>query len=194
MTLTRLHWIAATSASFDLHTDHNNLVFIFDFLQMAPDLSQLSVLYVLRWAVKLSLYNYVCYSIRQEDIIWADLFGRWSPPPVIRRLLEILPLPSSSDANSFWPNVDHPAQAPSKYAHTRPPQLALQDGHCKNSAVAVWVPATLDYIQLRVCIIAHASAAGLSGQLSTESSLRKKFFGTPCQQISNCWSTPSSIA
>ena len=81
-TIERLHWIAATSAGFDLHTDHNNLVFLFDPLAVVPDMSQTTARKVLRWAVKLSLYNYVCIHVRGEDNVWADLLGRWTLPSV----------------------------------------------------------------------------------------------------------------
>lgn len=44
----RMHWIAAKPDGFDLFTDHNNLIFLFDPLSVMPDLSQTSVLKVLR--------------------------------------------------------------------------------------------------------------------------------------------------
>lgn len=39
---------------FDLFTDHNNLVLIFNLISVIPDLSLSSVGKVLRWAVRIS--------------------------------------------------------------------------------------------------------------------------------------------
>jgi len=53
----RMHWLTATPGGFDLYTDHNNLIFLFDPLSVVPDLSQTSLRKVLRWVVRLSMYN-----------------------------------------------------------------------------------------------------------------------------------------
>lgn len=47
-TLTRLHWLVSTPDVFDLFTDHNKIIFIFDPLSILPDLSTSSVGKVLR--------------------------------------------------------------------------------------------------------------------------------------------------
>lgn len=66
-TLERMHWLLGTSFGFELYTDHNNLIFILDPLSSIPDLSQPSVRKVLRWALKVSAYNYTCFHIKVED-------------------------------------------------------------------------------------------------------------------------------
>lgn len=68
----------------------------FDPLTVVSDLSQTSVLKDLRWAVRLSAYNYVCAHIKGDENVWADLLGRWSAPVVIRRLVSVPVLLSSS--------------------------------------------------------------------------------------------------
>lgn len=55
----RLHWLVATKEGFDLHTDQKNLIFIFDPLRILPDLSVSTEHKVLRWTVRLSLFEYV---------------------------------------------------------------------------------------------------------------------------------------
>jgi len=40
--LQRMHWLVPTSSGFDLYTDHNNLIFLFDPLSIVPDLAQTS--------------------------------------------------------------------------------------------------------------------------------------------------------
>ena len=47
-TLDRMHWLAATPDGFDLYTDHNNLIFLFDPLAVVDDTSQSSLRKVLR--------------------------------------------------------------------------------------------------------------------------------------------------
>ena len=94
--LERMHWLAATSEGLDLFTEHNNLIFLFDPLAVVPDLSQTSLRKVLRWAVRLSMYNYTCFHIKGTDNVWADLLGRWSAGHTIRRLIRITELPTTS--------------------------------------------------------------------------------------------------
>lgn len=66
-TLTRSHWLAATPLGFGLLTEHNNLVFIFDPLSQVSDLLEARVPKVLRWAVRLSIYSFICYDISGTD-------------------------------------------------------------------------------------------------------------------------------
>lgn len=80
----RSHWLAACPAGFDLYTDHNNLIFIFDPTTLMPDIGQVALRKVLPWAVRMSAYDYVCYHISGTDNIWADLLTRWCIPLTIR--------------------------------------------------------------------------------------------------------------
>lgn len=91
-----MHWLEATSKGFDLFTDHNKLIYIFDLLSIVPDMSQTTFRKDLRRAVRLTEYNYTCVHISGEDNIWADLLGRWNPPQTIRRIVLIPVLPSTS--------------------------------------------------------------------------------------------------
>jgi hypothetical protein len=89
-TVQRMHWILTTPDGIDLFTDHQNLIFLFDPLAVVPDLSQTTLRKVLRWAVKLSTYNYTWVHIKGTDNAWADLLGRWPAPGTIRRLALVL--------------------------------------------------------------------------------------------------------
>lgn len=97
----RVHYMATTPQGFDLYTYHANLVFILDPLSLSTDLGKASVRKVLRWAVRLSAYNYTCVHIIGKDNVWADLLGRWTTPITIRRLIKIplLPYAYSDDFN-----------------------------------------------------------------------------------------------
>lgn len=52
----RSNWLESAEDGFDLFTDHNNLIFIFDPLSLHPDVGLSSLGKVLRWAVRLSAY------------------------------------------------------------------------------------------------------------------------------------------
>lgn len=52
-TLQHMHWLAATPADFELYTDPNNLIYLFDPLSIVPEMSQTTHRKVLRWAVRL---------------------------------------------------------------------------------------------------------------------------------------------
>lgn len=119
-TLDRMHWILATPCGFDLFTDHNNLIFIFDPLSIVPDLSQSSLKKVLLWAVRMSIYNYTCVHISGEDNVWADLLGRWSAPKTIRRLIHLPVLPSSSSEEFVWPSRSEIADTQQQYRSSMP--------------------------------------------------------------------------
>ena len=176
----RMHWLAAAPEGFDIYTDHNNLVFMFDPLAVQHDLSVSSTPKVLRWALQLSYYNYVCFHIEGKANVWADLLSRWQATEsfTIRRIISIPPLSSAADESFDWPNEHNIAEAQSTYADKRPSKLLLQDNIWRNMEGAVWIPDEADDLQLRLCIIAHTSASGHRGADATERSLRKQFFWT----------------
>lgn len=69
-TLHRMHWMVETPAGFDLYKDHNNLIFLFDPFYVVEEMYQSSLRKVLRWALKLSVYNYTCYHIKGKENVW----------------------------------------------------------------------------------------------------------------------------
>lgn len=69
-TIERMHWLVSCPEGFDLFTDHINLVFIFDPLSLVPDLSQASTRKVIRWAIRLSIYNYECIHLSGTDNVF----------------------------------------------------------------------------------------------------------------------------
>lgn len=85
-TIKRIHWLTTTPVGFQLLTDDNNFMFIFDPLAFVSDLKQTSVRKVLRCAVALSAYSYVFHHLRGDENVCAGLvdgaylsFDRWSP-------------------------------------------------------------------------------------------------------------------
>lgn len=116
------------------------MVFISNPLSLLPDLSQSSVHKVLRRAVRLSIYNYVCHHISGENNVWADLLRRWSLLPSVRHLLAIQPLTSSADEELSWPLLEELARAQSTAVATPSRHINVCNGLWQNSSGAIWVP------------------------------------------------------
>eukprot|EP00737_Agarophyton_chilense_P002334 gb/GEZJ01002651.1/.p1 GENE.gb/GEZJ01002651.1/~~gb/GEZJ01002651.1/.p1 ORF type:complete len:320 (+),score=20.64 gb/GEZJ01002651.1/:2674-3633(+) len=173
-TLQRMHWLVATPAGFDLFTDHNNLVFIFDPLSIIPDLSQSSTRKLLRWAVGLSSYSYNCLHIQGPDNVWADLLTRWSAPSTVRRIVQVPALPSSS-ASDFESAITEIATRQDEHRSTRPNHVVLLDGVWKTAKNAIWIPDKSNEFHLRLCIIVHTGHSGHRNQLATFKVLQKHF-------------------
>ena len=177
----RLHWLLAPPEGFDIYTDHNNLIFIFDPLHVLPDLFQSSVKKVLRLAVMLSLYNYTCVHLKGQDNVWADLLTRWSTPVrTIRRLVYIPPLLSAENENFVWPSDAEILEVQTKHQSNAPPSTHWRDGLLHTRHGVIWIPPTEEDLQLRICIVAHTGAAGHRGKSPTLLTIQERFF----------WDTP----
>ncbi|CDF38803.1 unnamed protein product [Chondrus crispus] len=145
-------------------------------------MSQTTLRKVLGWAVRLSAYNYTCVHIRGTDNVWADLLGRWAPPPTIRRLVRIPALPSASADDFEWPSSRDIAKAQNETALPRPKNLQKSNGLWLTSTGAIWIPDDSTDLQLRLCVIAHTNAAGHRGSRTTEHVMCKAYH----------WSTQSA--
>lgn len=174
-TLERSHWLVSCSDGFDLYTDHNNLIFIFDPLAFIPDLGQAAMRKVLRWAVRLSAYNYVCFHIRGDENVWADLLTRWAAPSTIRRLVSIPPLPSTF-RDFDWPSSEAINLSQEKHMDSLPDGFVYSNNHWRsNKDGPVWIPDTDTNLQLRLAIVAHTGAAGHRGAQATKDVLARFF-------------------
>lgn len=175
-TLDKMHWVVCTTEGFDLYTDHNNLIFLFDPLAVVPDLSQTSLRKVLRWAVKLSIYSYTCYHIKGEENVWADLLTRWSVPQMtIRRLVHIPELPTPCTEEFEWPTPSKIAEVQAEHTSSRTDELTQHEDLWTFPDGRIWIPEDASDLQLRLCIIAHCGPAGHRGRKATEQALRSKF-------------------
>lgn len=174
----RSHWLAACPAGFDLFTDHNNIIFLFDPTAIMPDIGQGTLRKVLRWAVRMSAYNYCCIHIRGEDNIWADLLTRWAIPLTIRRLVSIPPLPTTFH-DFVWPTPTSLRASQLQHAASRPASAVLIGNlwHMSDSG-PIWVPDEDTDLQLRLAVIAHTGAAGHRGRKATETALTSHYSWT----------------
>jgi len=174
-TTERMHWILSDSAGFDIFTDHNNLVFMFDPLSVLRDISLSSLKKVLRWAVRLSIYNYTCIHIPGTENVWADLLSRWAVPNMVRRIIRVPLLPSAASEDFIWPSNAEISEVQTEHRAIRPKRLNDTDGLFVTKTGAIWIPDACSDLQLRICIIAHTSSAGHRAIDATESAIRRKF-------------------
>lgn len=110
----------------------------------------------------LSIYN-VYYHSNGYNNVCADLLGRWSTPLTVRRLLFDSPLVSASDDESVWPKRNGIACARNTTSFSRPKHLTHVYNLWRNVDGAVGILANEDHLQLRLCVIAHSSAADHRG-------------------------------
>lgn len=94
------HCLAAMQGCFHLYTGHNNLILIFEPLSIFQDFSNLIVRRMLRWAVLLSIYNYVCPGISGNDNVWADLLERWAAQSILQLMISVS-MPLATSLKSF---------------------------------------------------------------------------------------------
>lgn len=187
-TVDRMHWVLSNPDGFDIFTDHNNLVFLFDPLSVVPDLAQTTLRKVLRWAIRLSEYQYTCVHIKGADNVWADLIGRWKQPETLRRLVHIPVLPTTDDEEFVWPTAAEVAKVQLNHMDARPASLLQDstDGLWRDGNGAVWIPDLAADLQLRMCVIAHTGPSGHRGFKTSLRVLRPFFtWSTDEEDMSN---------
>eukprot|EP00171_Calliarthron_tuberculosum_P023402 IDg23402t1 len=153
-------WVLADRQAFNIYTDYNNLIFIFDSLAVLRDISISSLKKVPRWAVRLSIYNYTCVHISGADNVWADLLSRWATPNMVRRIINVPLLPSAGSDSFRWPSDSEVATTQQENISSRPKKLEMKDGILAKTNGVVWIPDESADLQLRICIIVHTSASG----------------------------------
>lgn len=167
--LDRMHWMVADPRGFDLHTDHNNLISLFDPTYVVMDLSQTTVRRVLRWDARISVYNFTSIHIKGQDNVWADLLSRWSAPaPTIRFLVHILELYSSYAPVFEWPTCEEIAKVQEE-SEERAFSLFQNTagGLWKTAKKEILVPDDAADLQLRPCVTAQKGPSGHRGPTAT---------------------------
>lgn len=173
--LERSYWLAACSDGFDLFTDHKNLIFIFDPLDVKHNINQSTTQKVLCWSVRLSWYNYLCCHISRADNVWVDLLSRWSIPLTNFRLVKIPTVPKTFK-DFGWLSSAAILSSQNGQSRSSSPFLVARDCLWCLPCGKVWIPDEDGHLQLLLCIIAHTAAAGhLNVQVTTEAP-SKKFY------------------
>lgn len=170
-TIERLNWNAAMKDGLYLQTDHKHLVFSFGPCYVVSEMLKTKERKVLRWTVKLRLYNYVQFLVRGEEMFWADLLGRWSLMSVDGRMVSITPLISAVYEDFNWPDQQKVADLKSLNDCVHPPYLPIRKNVCVNEIGAVWVPDNATESQLRLFVIDNTIHGGNRGCKSMDISL-----------------------
>lgn len=178
-TVDRMHCLLASSREFDLYTDQNNLIFLFDPTSTLADLSQTTLRKILRWAVRLSAYSYTCIHVPGTDNVLADLLNRWTAPRIIRRLVSVPVLPSSSDPDFIWPSHECFVKSQKQSEDSKPSNTCLhEDGLLRVPHGTIWIPEEDSDLQPRLCIIAHTGPNEHRAAKATTDVLRQHYFWT----------------
>lgn len=162
----RSHWLTFSANSFALSTDYNNLCFIFDPLAAMPDIGQAIRCKVLRWAVRLLLYNYVCLHISCDDNVWSDLMSRWTISIITHRLVADLRL-SSTFVDFEWPTVSF-IRAPQEKKEHHPETACESKGLWQPPFSSLWISDLHGKLQLRVCAFVRTGATGHRSAAATK--------------------------
>lgn len=105
-TLDPMNWKKGTPEGFDLFTDQKkSFIFLLDPLVVVCDLSKTTFRMVLCREVLLTAYNYTCRHIKEDENVLADLLWHWYGPAIIKHLIHIPELPSSSAEDFSWPTI-----------------------------------------------------------------------------------------
>lgn len=112
------HWLPVRPEGFDLYTDHNKLIILFNVVAVITDLSQAAIHEVQRWAVEISIYSCLWVHIFGAENFCADVPIRWTAPLTTRRLVTILLLPTTFQ-DSDWPSLSRIGTSQSSTAKTR---------------------------------------------------------------------------
>ena len=168
---------------FMLFTDHKNLVFIFNPLNVNPTLSKHVVNKIERWALSLSAFRYSISHVPGDQNLWADLLSRWGakdnyekPDYSINALFEA-PISPDRDPDFTWPTIEEiiNVQQEATKAEKIPEGLSLKSGALVTSTEAIWLPSTAEDLQLRICIIGHCGRGGHRGAETTFRNIQKHF-------------------
>lgn len=170
-----MHWLASWPEGFDILTHQNHFVFIFDLLALVPDLTLAFTRKVIRWAVRLSIYSYVCVHVSGLDNNWADLLPRWWETLITRRLVNIPALPSTQHDDFLWPSCQEIGQLQQRHSPSQPPHVKLDNGLLIDAGNFIWIPSNSTDTPWGLCAIAHTSSAGHRGHKTTLAVLSSTF-------------------
>lgn len=123
---------------------------------------------VLRWAARMTTYNYVCIHISGSNDIWSNLLTRLSIHRTVRRWFTIDPLPTTFK-DFLLRSVDSICSSQNIHVLSWPSDCCLLNDICNFSpSCPVWVPDASADLQVRLCIIVHTGAEGHRGKSSTK--------------------------
>jgi hypothetical protein len=160
----RLTWLLQRPEGFSIFTDHHNLTYIFNPYGHNPGISSHTAAKLIRWALKMSSYQYTIEHVPGVENLWPDLLTRWAAPVARGRLaaLMLAPLSPTEDADFVWPTALEIQATQERYLRSLlvedvPDALATAkksaDGLYRTSEGRIWIPADSTDLQFRSCVV-----------------------------------------
>ena len=189
-TFNRADYLLHRPGGFALFTDHANLKFIFDPASVNASIPKYTAAKLDRWALLLMGYEYRIHSITGESNVWADLLSRWGRLKSVCALMNV-PMVSPMQEKDFdWPSMDEikEAQRDSRkkqelWWNESTKDMCRQwagvtedsEGYWRTESGALWIPAGVPDLKIRLCVVAHYGLGGHRGVESTLLCLKKHF-------------------
>ncbi len=176
-TVKRADYMLHRSGGFQLFTDHKNLRYIFNPASVISKVPKYTADKLQRWSLLLMGYDYRIVHLPGEKNVWADLLSRWgTSEPSICALKLVQFWPSAQLDDRFqWPGRAELLKI--QLASGEKFQFRDEDGLGKTEAGQWWVPlGGSDDFRRRICVVAHAGAAGHCGIRTTLDAIRRVFW------------------
>ena len=177
----RLDYLLHRRKGFTIFTDHRNLQYIFDPACRQPKTSRAVSDRLERWALQLRSFDYDIEHLSGVENVWADLLSRWgaSPDPrgspVALHVFVKTQVPAAVD-EFVWPKESDilSAQRRSVVDGSALGLLVTEGDLLRDHRGRVFVP-DVDELRLRICVVAHAGAAGHRGLDATLLAIESQF-------------------
>lgn len=157
---------------FRIFTDHLNLKYIYNSHSVDSSLARRVVYKLQRWALKISVFNYVIDHIPGKDNCWADLpsqFGSGegaSNVPAEHVLGIVFQAPPQICASKYFklPTVaDFNKCQQECFRRGKESFSANAQGFLVNGSEKFWIPTAAEEMKRRVCVTAHCGRGGNRG-------------------------------
>lgn len=165
-----------------IFTDHANLIIMYDPTGVSNSLPRYAVNKLMRWAIKLSAFNYMIEHIPGESNDWADMLSRWAnherteiqASRVRLQSLMLAPISPSLSESYEWPR---PKDIIKCQPRNRPGKgWELRNSVWVNEKGEIFIPREAKQLRLRILVAAHAGLAGHRGRDPTIANLEGRFW------------------
>jgi transposase InsO family protein len=190
----RLEYLLLRPGGFRLYTDHRNLVYIFAPHGENSTMARYQADKLQRWAMSLMSFKYVIEHVPGESNVWGDLLSRWGAgtpserpmPARMARLVVTERVSPLQEKDFVWPDEEE-----IRVVQREARETALMDPEGTDEVEqaqwddvrqvyltkkgCIWIPTAASELQQRLCVVAHAGAAGHRGARATATALEELF-------------------
>jgi RNase H-like domain found in reverse transcriptase len=157
--MTRLRYLTLVR-KVHVHTDHRNLVYIFDPRSTNPNVANYVVSKLNRWGVVLSEFDYDVYHVQGKLKHFADLMTRWSVSRIRRLMVAPLSTPDAADEDPDY-LMELVKKAQQDMTQSERARLDMkQRGGLYYVDTRLFVPRSAVDVKIRLLIVAHCGRGG----------------------------------